>query len=66
MEWGSNIQEPLKKHKYWVAFLGIDHLHLAVKEVGSHEKLKGNFRRNRELGDLGGGIGVPDMQLDSI
>ena len=49
-----------------VTFLGIDHLHLAVKEVGSHEKLKGNFRRNRELRDLGGGIGVPDMPLNSI
>ena len=47
-------------------YLGIDHLHLAVEEVGSHEKLKGNFRRNWELGDLGGGIGVPDMPLNSI
>merc|ERR1719220_1488138 len=44
-----------------VTFLGIDHLHLAVKEVSSHEKLKGNFRRNRELGNLSGGIGVPGL-----
>jgi len=36
-------------------------LQLAVKEVSSHEKLKGNLGGNRELRDLSGGVGVPGL-----
>ena len=40
--------------------------HLAVKKVGSHEKLEGNLRRNWELRDLSGGVGVPDYSSVKI
>ena len=33
----------------------------AVKEVGGHQKLKSDFRLDRELRDLGGAVGVSDL-----
>ena len=41
-------------------------LQLAVKEVSSHEKLKGNLGGNRELRDLSGGVGVPDASMSDL
>ena len=42
-------------------FLLFDHL-LAVQKVGGHQKLQGDFGRNRKLGDFGGTVGVADLK----
>lgn len=36
----------------------------AVEEIGRHEQLEGDLRRNLELGYLGGGVGVLRLVLE--